>query len=136
VCQWLLACFRRDETTPISSIDNENQHTTEPPPVSDSLLPPLRPEKSNKKCVVIDLDETLVHSSFRPVPSADFVVTVEIEGIHHQVYVQKRPHVDEFLKRMGEMFECVLFTASLAKVGIGYMIDNVYIRYIIYGMGT
>jgi RNA polymerase II subunit A small phosphatase-like protein len=23
--------------------------------------------------------------------------------------------VDEFLKRMGELFECVLFTASLAK---------------------
>ena len=34
-----------------------------------------------------------------------------------QVYVLKRPHVDEFLKRMGELFECVLFTASLAKVG-------------------
>lgn len=33
-----------------------------------------------------------------------------------QVYVLKRPHVDEFLRRMGEMFECVLFTASLAKV--------------------
>lgn len=33
-----------------------------------------------------------------------------------KVYVLKRPHVDEFLKRMGEMFECVLFTASLAKV--------------------
>ena len=29
------------------------------------LLPPLKPEKANKKCVVIDLDETLVHSSFR-----------------------------------------------------------------------
>ena len=28
----------------------------------------------------------------------------------------KRPHVDEFLRRMGELFECVLFTASLAKV--------------------
>lgn len=35
---------------------------------------------------------------------------------HTQVYVLKRPHVDEFLKRMGELFECVLFTASLAKV--------------------
>lgn len=34
-----------------------------------------------------------------------------------QVYVLKRPHVDEFLQRMGELFECVLFTASLAKVG-------------------
>ncbi|KAG7255494.1 hypothetical protein CRUP_000817 [Coryphaenoides rupestris] len=32
-----------------------------------------------------------------------------------QVYVLKRPHVDEFLKRMGELFECVLFTASLSK---------------------
>lgn len=32
-----------------------------------------------------------------------------------QVYVLKRPHVDEFLQKMGEMFECVLFTASLAK---------------------
>lgn len=28
----------------------------------------------------------------------------------------KRPHVDEFLQKMGELFECVLFTASLAKV--------------------
>lgn len=33
-----------------------------------------------------------------------------------QVYVLKRPHVDEFLQKMGELFECVLFTASLAKV--------------------
>jgi len=30
--------------------------------------------------------------------------------------VLKRPFVDEFLKKMGELFECVLFTASLAKV--------------------
>lgn len=33
-----------------------------------------------------------------------------------KVYVLKRPHVDEFLQKMGELFECVLFTASLAKV--------------------
>jgi len=37
--------------------------------------------------------------------------------VFFKVYVLKRPHVDEFLKRMGELFECVLFTASLAKVG-------------------
>lgn len=50
------------------------------------------------------------------VHNADFIVPVEIDGIVHQVYVLKRPHVDEFLRKMGEMFECVLFTASLAKV--------------------
>ena len=40
---------------------------------------------------------------------------MEIEGTLHKVYVLKRPFVDEFLEKMGELFECVLFTASLAK---------------------
>lgn len=79
------------------------------------LLPEVKVQDSGKKCVVIDLDETLVHSSFKPVNNADFVVPVEIDGATHQVYVMKRPHVDEFLRRMGELFECVLFTASLSK---------------------
>lgn len=52
---------------------------------------------------------------FQPIANADFIVPVEIDGTVHQVYVLKRPHVDEFLKKMGELYECVLFTASLAK---------------------
>ncbi|XP_043980633.1 carboxy-terminal domain RNA polymerase II polypeptide A small phosphatase 2 [Gambusia affinis] len=84
-------------------------------PSEVSLLPELKAEDQGKVCVVIDLDETLVHSSFKPISNADFIVPVEIEGTTHQVYVLKRPYVDEFLRRMGEMFECVLFTASLAK---------------------
>nr|XP_032620353.1 LOW QUALITY PROTEIN: carboxy-terminal domain RNA polymerase II polypeptide A small phosphatase 1 [Chelonoidis abingdonii] len=79
------------------------------------LLPEIKPQDASKLCVVIDLDETLVHSSFKPVNNADFIIPVEIDGIMHQVYVLKRPYVDEFLRRMGELFECVLFTASLAK---------------------
>ncbi|KAM4737954.1 carboxy-terminal domain RNA polymerase II polypeptide A small phosphatase 2 [Anableps anableps] len=84
-------------------------------PSEVSLLPEVKAEDQGKICVVIDLDETLVHSSFKPISNADFIVPVEIEGTTHQVYVLKRPYVDEFLRRMGEMFECVLFTASLAK---------------------
>ncbi|XP_046859437.1 carboxy-terminal domain RNA polymerase II polypeptide A small phosphatase 1-like [Xenia sp. Carnegie-2017] len=79
------------------------------------LLPTPRQDHISKKCVVVDLDETLVHSSFKPVSNADFIVPVEIDGTIHQVYVLKRPHVDEFLMKIGEMFECILFTASLAK---------------------
>jgi len=85
------------------------------PPESFYLLPALCHEDQNKKCVVIDLDETLVHSSFKPVENPDFIVPVEIDGTVHQVYVLKRPFVDLFLSKMGEMFECILFTASLAK---------------------
>ncbi|XP_042200169.1 carboxy-terminal domain RNA polymerase II polypeptide A small phosphatase 2-like isoform X2 [Callorhinchus milii] len=79
------------------------------------LLPDLDGQDTGKFCVVIDLDETLVHSSFKPIDNADFIIPVEIEGTIHQVYVLKRPYVDDFLSRMGELFECVLFTASLAK---------------------
>lgn len=65
--------------------------------------------------MVIDLDETLVHSSFKPINIADFIVPVFIEGTKHQVYVLKKPYIVELLRWMGEFFECVLFSASLAK---------------------
>ncbi|CAL8322280.1 CTD small phosphatase-like protein isoform X2 [Gadus morhua] len=91
------------------------ENGTPPKPPAKYLLPELTIADDGKKCVVIDLDETLVHSSFKPISNADFIVPVEIDGTVHQVYVLKRPHVDEFLQRMGELFECVLFTASLAK---------------------
>ncbi len=50
------------------------------------------------------------------VDKADFKVGVEIDSTVHQVYVLKRPHVDEFLRKMADIYECVLFTASLSKV--------------------
>lgn len=57
-----------------------------------------------------------MHSSFKPVQNADFVIPVEIDNVVHQVHVLKRPYTDEFLQRCGELFECVLFTASLDMV--------------------
>ena len=48
--------------------------------------------------------------------AADFTIPVEIEGQFHNVYVVKRPGVDEFLKRVGEIYEVVVFTASVSKV--------------------
>jgi carboxy-terminal domain RNA polymerase II polypeptide A small phosphatase len=32
------------------------------------------------------------------------------------IYVGKRPHLDEFLEEMGKLFEIVIFTASLQRV--------------------
>ncbi|XP_071346568.1 CTD small phosphatase-like protein isoform X2 [Trachinotus anak] len=115
-------CFRNYNVEPPATNTNTSSL---PPPVEENGSPPKPPAKYllpemkisdyGKKCVVIDLDETLVHSSFKPISNADFIVPVEIDGTVHQVYVLKRPHVDEFLQKMGELFECVLFTASLAK---------------------
>lgn len=110
-------CHRETEPRPLKNnaplLVEENGALPKVPAIP--LLPRMKSNDAGKICVVIDLDETLVHSSFKPVNNADFIIPVEIDGTVHQVYVLKRPHVDEFLKRMGELFECVLFTASLAK---------------------
>jgi len=79
------------------------------------LLPPPSPELAGRKCLVLDLDETLLHSSFKPIPNPDFIIPVEIEEQIHKVYVLKRPGVDKFLQQCGKIFEIVVFTASLAK---------------------
>jgi len=79
------------------------------------LLPELHKDDCGKPCLVLDLDETLVHSSFRAVPGADFVIPVQIEDVVHFVYVAKRPGVDEFLVEMAKHYEIVVYTASLNK---------------------
>ncbi|KAM0790854.1 hypothetical protein ACM66B_004696 [Microbotryomycetes sp. NB124-2] len=79
------------------------------------LLDEISGDMKGRKCLVLDLDETLVHSSFKMVHQADYVVPVEIENQYHNVYVIKRPGVDAFLKAMGEIYEVVVFTASLSK---------------------
>lgn len=68
-----------------------------------------------KKTLVLDLDETLVHSSFKPISDPDYIIPVEIEGRVVDVYVLKRPFMDEFMDAIADRFEIVVFTASLSK---------------------
>jgi RNA polymerase II subunit A small phosphatase-like protein len=81
----------------------------------EPVIGPPHEEDVGKKSLILDLDETLVHSSFRPVPNPDFIIPVEIDGRLIDVYVIKRPFVDEFLKAVGPRFEVIVFTASLGK---------------------
>ena len=95
------------------------------------MMPSMAPNtksKSGKICLALDLDETLVHSSFaviynrsfnfayphmssrlnsQPVPDADYIIPVVIEDVVHNVFVRKRPGVDEFMRRVGEHFEVI-----------------------------
>ncbi|GAM24745.1 hypothetical protein SAMD00019534_079200 [Acytostelium subglobosum LB1] len=78
------------------------------------LLPPMMPITKGLKTLVIDLDETLVHAAFKPVPNPDVILEVEMDTGPLTFYVCKRPHLDEFLDYIHGKFEIVVFTASLA----------------------
>ncbi len=78
------------------------------------LLPAAEPGLAQRTCLVLDLDETLVHSSFTPIPDPDFEIPLEMQGETHMVYVKKRPGVDEFLQKVCQWYEVIVFTASLA----------------------
>lgn len=106
--------YQQEEQQPQQEVIIQQQPSTVTPDVLP-LLPPPAPDMIGKHCLVLDLDETLVHSSFKPIPNPDFIIPVEIEEQIHKVYVLKRPGVDQFLQEMGPLFEIVVFTASLSK---------------------
>eukprot|EP00984_Skeletonema_dohrnii_P024411 scaffold13529_cov110-Skeletonema_dohrnii-CCMP3373.AAC.1 len=74
-------------------------------------LPPSDPN-SHPICLVLDLDETLVHCTVEPVADADMVFPVEFNGMNYQVHVRCRPFLTEFLEAVSRKFEVVIFTAS------------------------
>ncbi|KAK8992454.1 hypothetical protein V6N11_048535 [Hibiscus sabdariffa] len=76
-----------------------------------NLLPPLGSDK--KGTIVLDLDETLVHTSLGPPPLRyDFIVSRVVDGVTVYFYVFKRPGVDEFLEIISKKYEVIVFTAG------------------------
>ena len=77
--------------------------------------------KKIKKTLILDLDETLVHSSFKPINfnnifiKPDIFLKINFRGNNHNVYVLKRPYVYEFLKEMNKIYNIMIFTASVKE---------------------
>ena len=66
---------------------NESVARAIPNKTRTPLLPNIHLDDASKKCLVLDLDETLVHSSFKEIPNPDFVIPVEIDGRINRVCV-------------------------------------------------
>ncbi|KAJ7570851.1 hypothetical protein O6H91_01G136500 [Diphasiastrum complanatum] len=76
-----------------------------------SLLP-----RQTRRCppitLVLDLDETLVHSTLEYCEDADFTFPVHFNLQEHTVYVRCRPYLQVFMERVAQLFEIIVFTAS------------------------
>mmetsp|Transcript_2890 Transcript_2890/g.10459 ORF Transcript_2890/g.10459 Transcript_2890/m.10459 type:complete len:512 (+) Transcript_2890:295-1830(+) len=91
------------------------------PPIETIELPrdPVhigpRTRRTKKNTLVLDLDETLVHSTLESAENTDFSFPVYFNNMEQMVHVRQRPHLHEFMQKATSLFEVVIFTAS-AKV--------------------
>uniref|UniRef100_A0A5S6QPS3 FCP1 homology domain-containing protein n=1 Tax=Trichuris muris TaxID=70415 RepID=A0A5S6QPS3_TRIMR len=94
------------------------QVTYENIPISRRLLADL--QQYPPKILVLDMDETLVHScsevltkgSLLKELTADFVFCISANGIDSRIEVFKRPYVDHFLDMISQWYILVIFTAA------------------------
>ena len=80
-----------------------------------------RANDENKKTLILDLDETLVHSSFQPlilnkeIIKPDIFFKIFFNNKYYDINVYKRPFLNKFLKEMKKIFIIYVFTASIEK---------------------
>ena len=121
--------------TPASSSRAARSSYSPTPP--RPLIPPRQPSYSSQtqrlsryvqKTLVIDLDETLIHSLAKGGRmSSGHMVEVKLNatvgygggtlGPQHPIlyYVHKRPHCDDFLRKVCKWYNLVVFTASVQE---------------------
>ncbi|KAJ6229320.1 scp1-like small phosphatase 4-related [Anaeramoeba flamelloides] len=91
------------------TLDEDENNSFQPP----KLLPFPSFDKKGKFTLCLDLDQTLISSSFTENKNYDFSFEFNNQGKNWKIFVTKRPHLDEFLLKCSQMFEVVVFTASL-----------------------
>lgn len=107
-----------DESTAVDVEEEFNPYyfiSTLPPHSSVSVRGKLCIPKDlnpDRLTLVLDLDETLVHCTVEQIPNPDLTFPVTFNGTFYQVYVRKRPYLDEFLATVAKSFEVIVFTAS------------------------
>lgn len=81
------------------------------------FLPPKLDDKIDKKTLVLDLDETLLHSQYVKFTSTenDIVLKIEFENEPKDIHILIRPGAKEFIRKMNKLYEIVIFTASVSK---------------------
>ncbi|SCU89498.1 LANO_0D05182g1_1 [Lachancea nothofagi CBS 11611] len=85
------------------------------------LIPQSVLNRQKRRTLVLDLDETLIHSMSRGTSSSNssqghmVEVKFAISGISTLYYVYKRPYCDLFLTKISLWYDLVIFTASMKE---------------------
>jgi RNA polymerase II subunit A small phosphatase-like protein len=124
-----LSPFGRDQDDDAPAAGKKAVIPASPAGGPPALLPPQTAENRGKLCVVLDMDETLIHSQFNSAveyrqaedrqnatSKHDFVVNIGPgeDGSDETANVYMRPGLQRFIERGSAMFEFVVFTAALS----------------------
>lgn len=102
----------REMSTEISVEGNDSEDRAKHAPDRIRMLEYLLPFKCDTKpTLVLDLDQTLVYSTFEMPRCYDFGIRIP-NNPSAVIYVKLRPHVARFIDVIGVMYEIVVFTAA------------------------
>ncbi|KAI1332606.1 NLI interacting factor-like phosphatase-domain-containing protein [Xylariaceae sp. FL0255] len=128
-----LSAQLKSPTSPISALTKYPKTPAPPRPLiprrQPSYIPNEEPQDPKQlKTLILDLDETLIHSMSKGGRmGSGHMVEVRLNtagtaggnmlGPQHPIlyYVHKRPHCDEFLRKVCKWFNLVIFTASVQE---------------------
>lgn len=105
----------KSPTSPLSSqiIGSRSRHLAFP----KTVFPQALVNSNARKTLVLDLDETLVHSLSRGARMSNgHMIEIKLNDHVATLYsVHKRPYCDHFLKQVSKWFNLVIFTASVKE---------------------
>mmetsp|Transcript_7399 Transcript_7399/g.8361 ORF Transcript_7399/g.8361 Transcript_7399/m.8361 type:complete len:84 (+) Transcript_7399:74-325(+) len=77
----------------------------------------MQSERSRKKkTLVIELNETIVHTLFSCEANADFTFPLVFDDNKYTVSLFKRPYLDQFLSEVSQIFEIIFYTSSIDQL--------------------
>ncbi|KAI0472627.1 NLI interacting factor-like phosphatase-domain-containing protein [Xylariaceae sp. FL0804] len=129
-----LSAQLKSPTSPVSALTKYPKTPAPPRPLlprrQPSYIPYEPQDPKHLKTLILDLDETLIHSMSKGGRmGSGHMVEVRLNttyvgsggqqalGPQHPIlyYVHKRPHCDEFLRKVCKWFNLVIFTASVQE---------------------
>ncbi|ETO31046.1 hypothetical protein RFI_06074 [Reticulomyxa filosa] len=117
--------YGRQESPQIPIDSNDNNICSTSP-----LLPPEL-IKSKRRLLVMDLDETMIYTSFKKLNNYDFTIPVIHPSGHlSKLYVKKRPFLNMFLQECSNEYDIVVFTAAGPRYA-SEVLDHIDVRSVI-----
>ncbi|KAM0808604.1 putative NLI interacting factor-like phosphatase-domain-containing protein [Seiridium cardinale] len=129
-----LSAQLKSPTSPVGALTKYPKTPAPPRPLipqrQPSYVPIENPDPAHLKTLILDLDETLIHSMSKGGRmGSGHMIEVRLNttyvgagghqtlGPQHPIlyYVHKRPHCDEFLRKISKWFNLVVFTASVQE---------------------